>query len=174
VFSVGQHRVFYQATDAAGNTANCSFLVAVEAAAAASSVLGGAAVSGVIAGVSALLLLVVVLAVVVRHQVQRHRKPASWEEIFKLIDQFRNSEEGTVRVPQELNRAWVKLLEQLGRGAFGTGPLLLSFLALTQNQDGGSAGWWDELKVLVRRAGLQGSPGAARNATVLGGVQESS
>ena len=120
-FPVGATTVEASAIDLSGNEARCSFTVQVVASVAATdsgasaSVLGGAGAAGAV-----LLLLLVVAVLALRRAQRRARQPQNWDEIFALLDQFKNregGEDGTgPRYPREIRRDAVKLLGELGTG----------------------------------------------------------
>jgi hypothetical protein len=118
-FEAGEYNISYSGKDTSGNVANCTFRVEVQPAQSSSSALASSAIAGVASGTSLLVLAVIVMAVVVHRQIQKGRQPANWDEIFALIEQFRNGSGEGPRKPRELPRSWVKIVEELGRGAFG-------------------------------------------------------
>ena len=65
------------------------------------------------------LILAVVLLVIVRRMRAASRAPQNWDEIFKLMDQFSDEDAEGPRIPREINRSALKLLGELGKGAFG-------------------------------------------------------
>ncbi|EGD73799.1 TK/RTKC protein kinase [Salpingoeca rosetta] len=134
-FAIGKHTITVTAFDASGNEAliPCTFEITVFANVSApppppfsNSTIGPFASrsqdTGVIAGAGAaggLLLIGVVMGIMFVNRIRaRSRAPQNWEDIFKLMDQFKDCEEGP-RYPRELDRAALKLLEELGKGAFG-------------------------------------------------------
>ena len=115
--SAGAHNISYKATDGSGNTATCVTALQVQASLASTS--DSTATTAVGSGAGVLVLIVAALGILVRRQIKRNRAPANWDEVFAMIEQFRNSDGDGPKLPRELNRRWLKLLEELGRGAFG-------------------------------------------------------
>eukprot|EP00055_Hartaetosiga_balthica_P017917 m.125036 g.125036 ORF g.125036 m.125036 type:complete len:2563 (+) comp9427_c1_seq8:916-8604(+) len=129
-FRVGDHVILVNASDLSGNVARCNFTFSVEALVAphfnvtnstaavqnmaSTSLIAGAGAAGVL-----LLLVVVIALVVIRRLRNRFKEPQNWEEIFQLMDTFSKIDGDGPRVPRELSRSAVRLIEELGRGAFG-------------------------------------------------------
>eukprot|EP00043_Microstomoeca_roanoka_P011985 m.113350 g.113350 ORF g.113350 m.113350 type:complete len:2370 (-) comp15356_c3_seq2:346-7455(-) len=135
-FPIGEHTVKVSASDMSGNMVNCSFTVKIvgqfsppstprppqvnntltPSAAQASASLDAGIVGG--AGGGFFILVVVAVALFARRVRARSRAPQNWDDIFKLMEQFKDSEDGP-RIPREINRSGLKLLGELGKGAFG-------------------------------------------------------
>jgi serine/threonine protein kinase len=121
IFASGETVVVYTVTDIANNTATCNFTIFVAAPAAATGEASSTAiVSGAGAGGALLLLVVCAMAVVLYRHRQQLKRPADWGEVFRMIEQFKDAGDNDgPRVPRELPRSSVRLLDELGRGAFG-------------------------------------------------------
>jgi hypothetical protein len=117
VLQSGRHSITYQAVDRSGNIATCVTTLQVQAALSSSS--DSTATTAFGSGAAVLVGIVLVLGILIRRQVNRNRAPANWDEVFAMIEQFRNSDGEGPKLPRELNRSWLKLLDELGRGAFG-------------------------------------------------------
>ncbi|EGD79003.1 TK/RTKC protein kinase [Salpingoeca rosetta] len=121
LFPVGTTHVNVTATDASGNAALCVLAVEVIPFQAATAPDNTNIVAGASGGGAFLLVLLAVFAALYYRQRKRMRRPQNWDEIFEMIEQFKGRKDGSDGpvVPRELNRANIKLLEELGKGAFG-------------------------------------------------------
>ncbi|EGD79566.1 TK/RTKC protein kinase [Salpingoeca rosetta] len=121
LFPVGTTHVNVTATDASGNAALCVLAVEVIPFQAATAPDNSNIVAGASGGGAFLLVLLAVFAALYYRQRRRSRRPQNWDEIFEMIEQFKGRKDGSDGpvVPRELNRANIKLLEELGKGAFG-------------------------------------------------------
>ncbi|EDQ86451.1 uncharacterized protein MONBRDRAFT_38456 [Monosiga brevicollis MX1] len=119
-FPLGSSKVIISATDASGNSAECVFSVTVQQPAASASA-DQRVVNAAISGGTFLVVLVIVLAILIRRQILKSRQPADWEDIFSMIEQLKSGAlmENGPRIPREVFRGHIKLLDELGRGAFG-------------------------------------------------------
>eukprot|EP00043_Microstomoeca_roanoka_P011984 m.113312 g.113312 ORF g.113312 m.113312 type:complete len:2350 (-) comp15356_c3_seq1:622-7671(-) len=135
-FPIGVHTVTVTGTDHAGLVSSCDFTVKVVGVfsppptppppvvnGTAAPLIPQASQSlnpGVLGGAGGGFVVAVMVGVMlfVRHARRKNRAPQNWEDIFKLMDQFKDSEDGP-RYPREVNRAALKLLGELGKGAFG-------------------------------------------------------
>ncbi|EGD73426.1 TK/RTKC protein kinase [Salpingoeca rosetta] len=134
-FAIGHHVVLVEATDAAGLTATCTFTVTVvgQSTQAPTPPPGGTTIkqpqasqssasTGIIAGAAAagalLLILIIAVLIFVNRMRAKSRAPQDWDDIFQLMAHLQASEDG-FRYPRELSRPALKLLGDLGKGAFG-------------------------------------------------------
>jgi len=127
LFPVGDTRVFATVEDASGNQASCNFTVSILPSTDASlSQNKGETNTAVIAGsVTGVLVMLAIFAIVLvalqRRQRNVNKAPQNWAEIFALMDQFKvlaGHGPGPV-APREINQKAIRLLHELGRGAFG-------------------------------------------------------
>jgi len=124
-FPLGDTVVTLTAVDASGNNVSCTFVVTVLAQAdPLASTADSSTPVGVIAGSAGagglILIVVVILAIALNRQRQRAKAPQNWDEIFSLMEQFNNADgEDGPSMPREISRDAVKLVDELGKGAFG-------------------------------------------------------
>ena len=121
-FAVGTTEVEITAVDVSGNSAQCVVSVEVVVFEAAPSAKADSSLTiGASGGGGVLVILLAVFAGLYYRQRKRMKQPQNWEEVFAVIDQFkqRSSNDDMPVVPREISRANLKLLEELGKGAFG-------------------------------------------------------
>lgn len=130
VFHVGDTLVVATVEDASGNQATCSFNISVLQSAdpalsrASSSVDTVSVVAGSTTGVLALLGIAAFVILVLLRRQHVDKAPQNWTEIFALMDQFKDKEskmgtESGPIAPREISWRAIRLLHELGRGAFG-------------------------------------------------------
>eukprot|EP00049_Salpingoeca_infusionum_P012931 m.240367 g.240367 ORF g.240367 m.240367 type:complete len:1931 (+) comp15309_c2_seq1:504-6296(+) len=116
-FLVGNHTVTFTATDYAGNSGSCSVTFEVTPTLTPEKAIG--LIAGTGSGGLILLCLLIVAAVMIHNYRMRAKRPQNWEDIFKLMEQFKDQDGDGPRFPREIMRGHVKLLNELGKGAFG-------------------------------------------------------
>jgi serine/threonine protein kinase len=123
-FPIGTTLIEYVATDAAGLTASCSFNVQVNlpssslssssgSSTSASTIIIASSVSG---GVFLLIIILVSIAFV-RLRRRAQQKPHNFDGLVATLTDI--EVEGGHRVPRELKRPQVKIIEAIGKGNFG-------------------------------------------------------
>ena len=122
LFPEGATVVTASGFDLSGNEGRCSFTVEVIAAEAAASGVSASISGGAGAAGGVMLLLLIVAVVLLRRAHKRARQPQNWDDIFALLEQFNSADVQSgdgPRYPREIARGAVKLLGELGKGAFG-------------------------------------------------------
>lgn len=118
-FPVGFTTVLVSVFDASMNSATCNFTVEVVATPKTQGSSGNQ--NTVITGggsAGALVVLIAVFALVMYRARQATRKPQRWDDIFALMAQFKE-ENVEACVPREINRGALRIVSELGKGAFG-------------------------------------------------------
>ena len=123
LFPIGTTNVVYSAVDVAGNVANCSFNVIVHPAVMSasypsSSSTSSALVVGLAVGIGGgFLILIIILILWVRDRRRHANRPHNFQQMLQRIN-LQLDEKGK-RIPREIARSHVKLLDSIGKGNFG-------------------------------------------------------
>eukprot|EP00055_Hartaetosiga_balthica_P018076 m.128166 g.128166 ORF g.128166 m.128166 type:complete len:1835 (+) comp9449_c2_seq8:177-5681(+) len=118
-FGIGYTEVNATILDLGGNTVSCAFDVNVASLSAStssgvtSSVVAGAVVAAIV------LLIIIIILVLIIHRNSKDR-PQNWDDIFQAMDKFKEADtKNGVIVPREIKREHLKVVSNLGQGAFG-------------------------------------------------------